>query len=49
MDFIVSRNKGGIIMDKICEYCGKEMLGVRSDKKYCSRSCSAKAQRERQK
>ncbi len=25
------------------------MIGVRSDKKYCSRSCSSKAQRERQK
>ena len=36
-------------MDKLCEYCGKMMMGVRSDKKYCSRSCSGKAQRERQK
>ena len=36
-------------MDKPCEYCGKMMMGVRSDKKYCSRSCSGKAQRERQK
>ena len=36
-------------MDKLCEYCGTLMIGVRSDKKYCSRSCQAKVQRERKK
>lgn len=36
-------------MDKICEYCGTLMKDVRSDKKYCSRSCQGKAQREKKK
>lgn len=30
-----------------CQWCGQLMIGVRSDKKYCSRSCGAKASRER--
>ena len=31
----------------ICEYCKKEFEATRKDKKYCSRSCQAKASRER--
>lgn len=36
-------------MNKNCEYCGQLMENVRSDKQYCSRSCQAKASRERKK
>lgn len=31
-----------------CLWCGKEMINCRIDKKFCSRSCSAKASRHRQ-
>lgn len=34
-------------MDKKCEFCGQMMYNVRSNKKYCSRSCGAKAERQR--
>lgn len=31
--------------DKNCEYCGKKMIGQRSSKRFCCRTCSNKARR----